>query len=161
MDYKGYKLLDKVILVCRDLPSHNGGGLNCGAKEYQAYLVDPSNKSQLKSARDWAKWTEYGPSCKNENGRWTHEWEINHKPAEFTFDNDGFTLELLDCAGGSSQGGKLSFWNCLVKKDDKIFKIGINSEMLLNLLKDADFNKGVCQSPLIFITQLLRRVEWV
>jgi hypothetical protein len=25
--------------------------------------------------------------------------------------------------------------------------------MLLNLLKDADFNKGVCQSPLIFITQ--------
>lgn len=153
MDYKGYKLLDKVILVCRDIPSHNGCGLNCGATEYQAYLVDPSNKSQLKSARDWAKWTEYGPSCKNENGRWTHEWEINHKPAEFTFDNDGFTLELLDCAGGSSQGGKLSFWNCLVKKDDKTFKIGINSEMLLNLLKDADFNKGICQSPLIFITQ--------
>jgi hypothetical protein len=25
--------------------------------------------------------------------------------------------------------------------------------MLLNLLKDADFNKGICQSPLIFITQ--------
>lgn len=154
MDYQGYKLLDKIMLVCRDLPSRTDGyGLNCGATVYQAYLVDPSSKSQLDSARHWARWIEYGPSIKNENGRWTHEYEIDHAPAEFTFENDGFTLELLDCAGGSSQGGKLSFWNCLVKKDDKTFKIGINSEMLLNLLKDADFNKGVCQSPLIFITQ--------
>ena len=152
--YKGYKLLDQIMLVCRELPSRTDGyGINCGASEYQAYLVDPSSESQLKSARDWAEWTESGPSYKNEDGRWTCDWEIDHKPAEFTFENDGFTLELLDCAGGSSQGGKLSFWNCLVKKDDKTFKIGINSEMLLNLLKDADFNKGVCQSPLIFITQ--------
>lgn len=154
MDYKGYKLLDKITLVCRDLPSRaDGSGLNCGQTCYQAYLVDPSSKSQLDSARAWAKWTEFGPSYKNDKGKWTRDWEINHKPAEFTFDNDGFTLELLDCAGGSSQGGKLSFWNCLVKKDGKTFKIGINSEMLLNLLKDADFNKGVCQSSLIFITQ--------
>jgi hypothetical protein len=154
MDYQGYKLLDKIMLVCRDLPSRTDGyGLNCGATVYQAYLVDPSSKSQLESARDWAKWTESGPLYRNDEGKWTRDWEIDHEPVEFTFENDGFTLELLDCAGGSSQGGKLSFWNCLVKKDNKTFKIGINSEMLLNLLKDADFNKGVCQSPLIFITQ--------
>lgn len=154
MDYKGYKLLDKIMLVCRDLPSRTDGyGLNCGAKAYQAYFVDPSSKNQLDSARDWAKWTEYGPSYTNAEGKWVRDWEIKHKPVEFTFNNNGFELELLDCAGGSSQGGKLSFWNCLVRKDGKTFKIGINSEMLLNLLKDADFNKGVCQSPLIFITQ--------
>lgn len=154
MDYKGYKLLDKIMLVCRDLPTkEDGRGINCGKTCYQAYFVDPSSKSQLESARSWARWTEYGPDHKNAKGKWVYDWKIDHKPAEFTFDNDGFTLELLDCAGGSSQGGKLSFWNCLVKKDDKTFMIGINSEMLLNLLKDADFNKGVCQSPLIFITQ--------
>jgi hypothetical protein len=153
MDYKGYKLLDKIMLVCRDLPSRNGYGINCWATEYQAYFVDPSSKSQLESARNWAEWTESSGSHKNEEGKWVRDWEIEHKPVEFEFDNNGFTLELLDCAGGSSQGGKLSFWNCLVKKDGKTFKIGINSEMLLELLKDADFNKGVCQSPLIFITQ--------
>jgi hypothetical protein len=149
MDYQGYKLLDKIMLVCKDLPAGGNSEVDC----YPAYFVDPANAKQLDSARHWARWIEYGPSIKNENGRWTHEYEIDHKPVEFTFDNDGFTLELLDCAGGSSQGGKLSFWNCLVKKDGKTFKIGINSEMLLNLLKDADFNKGVCQSSLIFITQ--------
>ena len=154
MDYKGYKLLDKIILVCKDLPERNTSyGSNSGATYYQAYFVDPSNKSQLSSARNWAEWTESSGSYRNAEGKWVRDWEIDHKPVEFEFDNNGFTLELLDCAGGSSQGGKLSFWNCLVKKDDKTFKIGINSEMLLALLKDATFIKGVCQSPLIFITQ--------
>ncbi len=149
MDYQGYKLLDKIILVCKDIPT----GRDSNEASYPAYLVDPASEKQLESARNWAKWTEYGPRYKNEEGRWVHEYEVDHNPVEFMFDNDGFTLELLDCAGGSSQGGKLSFWNCLVKKDRKTFKIGINSEMLLDLLKIADFNKGACQSQLIFITQ--------
>ncbi len=154
MDYKGYKLLDKIMLVCRDVPEHEDGyGLNGGTTCYQAYLVDPSNTKQHASACDWAKWTEYGPSYKDATGKWVRDYEIKHDPVEFEFENNGFTLELLDCAGGSSQGGKLSFWNCLVRKDDKTFKIGINSDMLLDLLKSATFNKGVCQSPLIFITQ--------
>lgn len=102
MDYKGYKLLDKIMLICRDLPSRtDGSGLNCSATVHQAYLVDPSSKSQLESARAWAKWTESGPYYRNKEGKWTCDWEIDHKPVEFTFDNDGFTLELLDCAGGS------------------------------------------------------------
>lgn len=147
--YCGYKLLDKIILVCQDLPEKTVTTDNI----YKAYLVDPSNKTQLKSARQWAAWTEYGPSRKNNNGKWEHEYTIKHEPVEFEFDNNGFTLKLLDCAGGSSQGGKLSFWNCLVKKDDKTFKIGINSDMLLDLLKDNIFYRGACSSPLIFITQ--------
>jgi hypothetical protein len=154
MDYKGYKLLDKILLVCRDVPEREEShGRNSGIACYQAYLVDPANNKQRESARYWAKWTEYGPSQKTESGKWEREYEIDHEPVEFEFENKDFTLELLDCAGGSSQGGKLSFWNCLVKKEGKTFKIGINSDMLLDLLKNATFANGVCQSPLIFITQ--------
>jgi hypothetical protein len=154
MDYQGYKLLDQIMLVCRAEAEHDDShGVNRSGC-YQAYLVDPANKKQLESARYWAKWTEYGPSFKNEEtGKWEREYEIKHDPVEFTFDNNGFELELKDCAGGSSQGGKLSFWNCLVTKDNKTFMIGINSDMLLDLLKNASFDKGKCQSPLIFITQ--------
>ena len=155
MDYKGYKLLDNITLVCRDTAEReNSCGLHDSTTYYQAYLVDPANTKQLESARHWARWIEYSPWVKDENGKWTREdYEIKHEPIEFEFENNGFTLKLLDCAGGSSQGGKLSFWNCLVGKDDKSFKIGINSDMLLDLLKNAVFDKGACQSPLVFITQ--------
>jgi hypothetical protein len=155
MDYKGYKLLDTVVLVCRDVAEREEStSVFTRHKYYQAYLVDPSNKNQLESARHWAKWTEYGPSLKNETtGKWEREYEIDHEPVEFEFENKDFTLELLDCAGGSSQGGKLSFWNCLAHKENNSFKIGINSELLLDLLKNATFVKGVCQEPLIFVTK--------
>jgi hypothetical protein len=154
MEYQGYKLLDKIILVCKDKPEHEDSDYaQLVGNTYQAYLVDPSNKKQLESARNWAKWTEYGPSYKNEAGRWVRDYEIKHSPVEFEFDNNGFTLELLDCAEGSSQGGRLSFWNCLVSKNNQTFKIGINSDMLLDLLKNASFDRGKCHSPLIFITQ--------
>lgn len=154
MDYHGYKLIDKIMLVCRDTAEHEEShGYNKYKDCYQAYLVDPSNKKQLESARYWAKWTEYGPSYRNDEGKWVRDYEIEHHPVEFEFENNGFELELLDCAGGSSQGGKLSFWNCVVTKDNKQFVIGINSDMLLDLLKNATFVSGKCQSPLIFITQ--------
>lgn len=141
-----YKLLDNIILVCRDEDHYKS------TDAMQAYLVDPSNKKQFESARRWATWTEYGPSVKTGSGKWEREWTKEHEPLEFTFGNQHFKLELLDCAGGSSQGGKLSFWNCVVSKEDKRFKIGINSDMLLELLKNATFVKGVCQDDLLFVT---------
>lgn len=155
MEYQGYKLIDKIMLICRDKSEHeDSSGWNRYKNTYQAYLVDPSNKKQIDAARRWAAWTEYGPSHKNEEtGKWEREYEISHEPVEFEFENNGFTLELLDCAGGSSQGGKLSFWNCKVSKDENNFVIGIDSDMLLDLLKNASFDKGKCQSPLIFITR--------
>lgn len=155
MDYQGYKLIDKIKLVCRDEATYEDSyGRNARQPYYQAYLVDPSNKKQYESALYWAEWTEYGPSVKNEEtGKWEREYELKHPPVEFEFDNNGFTLELLDCAGGSSQGGKLSFWNCVVSKDGHKFKIGINSELLLDLLKSASFVHGLCTDKLIFITQ--------
>lgn len=141
-----YKLLDNIMLVCRDEEHYKS------TDALQAYLVDPSNKNQLESARRWATWTEYGDYIKTESGKWKYEWEKHHEPVEHTFGNQHFKLELLDCAGGSSQGGKLSFWNCIVSKEDQKFKIGINSDMLLELLKNATFVKGVCQDDLLFVT---------
>lgn len=155
MDYQGYKLIDEIMLVCRDKKEsdESWSGRGTTTENYQAYLVDPANKKQLEGARHWAKYTEYGPGKYNEEGKYVSEWEIEHEPVEFTFENKDFTLELKDCAGGSSQGGKLSFWDCIVTKDDKQFMIGINSDMLLDLLKNSTFEKGVCKDPLVFITQ--------
>jgi hypothetical protein len=155
MDYKGYKFIDTIMLVCKDKKesSESWGGWGASVDYYQAYLVDPANKKQLEAARHWASYTEYGPGNWNDEGKFVREWELKHEPVEFTFENKDFTLELLDCAGGSSQGGKLSFWNCIVTKDGNRFKIGINSDMLLDLLKNAVFDKGLCKSPLVFITQ--------
>lgn len=141
-----YKLLDNIMLVCRDEDHYKS------TDALQAYLVDPSNKNQLKAAQRWATYTEYGDHVKTESGKWEYTWIKEHKPIEYTFGNQHFRLELLDCAGGSSQGGKLSFWNCIVSKDDNRFKIGINSDMLLELLKNATFVKGVCQDDLLFVT---------
>lgn len=145
MAYNGYKLLDKISLVCRE-PSKN-------EEYYQAYLVDPSNKKQLEAAKRWAHWVEYGPydSQKKE-----YEYKFEHNPVTFYFDNTKFQFELHNCAGGSSQGGKLSFWNCLIKKDDKTFMIGINSDMLLDVLKEGTFVKGICQESVCFATKTSR-----
>ena len=84
MDYQGYKLIDKIMLVCRDVSEHDDSyGYNSYKTCYQAYLVDPSNKKQLESARHWAKWTEYGPSYRNDEGKWVRDYEIEHPPVEF------------------------------------------------------------------------------
>ena len=86
MDYKGYKLLDKIVLVCRDTAEHEEShGWHDSTSYYQAYLVDPANNKQLESARHWAKWVEYGPSYKGEDGKWNREYEIEHTPVEFEF----------------------------------------------------------------------------
>ena len=150
MDYKGYKLIDRIKLICRDYlhPTDEKEPI------YQAYLVDPSNKSQMDSAMHWATWTEYGPShLNNETNKWEREYEIIHEPLVFEFDNKDFKFQLLDCAGGSSQGGKLSFWNCIVEKDGTKFKIGINSEILLNVLKEGTFEKGICKETVSFVSK--------
>ena len=145
MDYQGYKLIDKIILVCKEKRS------NEPEKDYlQAYLVDPSNKKQLESARNWASYIEFG---KYNHETHTYEYKIEHKPIEYEFENKGFNFELLDCAGGSSQGGKLSFWNCIVEKDELRFMIGINSTMLLQVLKEGRFTYGICDNKVCFASQ--------
>lgn len=148
-DYKGWKVPEEVIIVakeCRVLDTKSGTYLTEG--KYQGYVVDANNKDMLASAHNWAKWTEYIQPYDPETR--TYKEVIEHVGVEHRFKNEGFTLELLESADSSSQGGKLSFWNCKISKDGKEFIIGIASDFLLEILLHNDFIKGVCQSTLSF-----------
>ena len=146
-DYKGWRIPDNVIIVAKEMRDWVNGQYVFNGK-YQGYVVDANNKDMLASARDWAKWTEYVQPYNRE----THTYAdvIQHEGIEHQFINEGFSLQLLDSANGSSQGGKLSFWNCLISKDDKNFIIGINSDYLLEILLCNNFINGVCQETLSF-----------
>lgn len=108
-------------------------------KEYsdgapQAYIVDPENRKQLDSARKWGVEYKY-------HGIFNQREEI--EPIEYFVDNNNFTLTILDCAGSSSQGGKLSFWNCLIEREPDIrVVVGIDQTNLLLLLKQSTLING-------------------
>lgn len=105
---------------------------DCG----KGYVVEKGNKSMMDSALNWA--------CGYKNRQ--------HKEHEYI--NKDFTIELQSSAWGSSQGGKLSFWMCLLTAPDgKSWSIGIDSEMLLELLKNSTFVNGKCQQKVMFIRQ--------
>ena len=80
----------------------------------QGYVVPEDNS--LDNARDWAK---------------RNDWE----PKEYEYKNGTFTLRVVNAAGRSSQGSKLSFWNCQIRTEDgKEFLIGISSDCLAELI---------------------------
>jgi hypothetical protein len=146
-DYKGWRIPENIIIVAKDLREWSDGHyINTG--KYQGYVVDANNKEMLESAHHWARWTEYVQPYNRE----THTYAdvIEHPGIEFPFTNEGFTLKLLKSAGGSSQGGKLSFWDCEISRDDKTFIIGIASDYLLEVLLYNTFVDGVCQEKLSF-----------
>lgn len=146
-NYKGWNIPENVIIVAKEMRDWVNGEYVATGK-YQGYVVDANNKDMLANAHGWAKWTEYVKPYDKE----THTYAnvIEHEGAEFLFVNEGFTLELLDSANGSSQGGKLSFWNCKISKDGKDFIIGISSDYLLEILLCNIFINGVCQETLSF-----------
>lgn len=146
-DYKGWKIPDKVVIVAKDMREWKDGDYVTTGR-YQGYVVDANNKEMLESAHSWAKWTEYVKPYDQE----THTYAdvIEHPGIEYQFENEGFTLKLLNSADGSSQGGKLSFWNCEISKDDRSFVIGIASDYLLEILLYNTFIDGVCQEKLSF-----------
>ena len=146
-DYKGWRIPEDIIIVAKEQRDWVDGGYKATGK-YQGYVVDAADKKMLESARGWAEWTEYVQPYNKETR--TYADVIEHKGIEFNFKNEGFTLELLESADGSSQGGKLSFWNCKISKDGKEFIIGIASDYLLEILLCNDFIKGVCQETLSF-----------
>ena len=146
VEYNGWKLFDKIIICAKPWRRWIGNKYETDGT-LQGYLVEPGNKKQLENAKSWASWTEYGPY--NYETR-QYEWKEEHKAEVYEFDNEGFTLQLLDSAGGSSQGGKLSFWNCKISKGDKTFVIGIAADLLLDVLKTHTTINGVVQGPLMF-----------
>lgn len=147
-DFAGWKLHDEVIIVGKQLSSRiykPGVGWVPRTEHlgrYQGYIVDPNNKLQLESAKLWATWTEY---IDDRNS------QIKHEPEIFKYKNEGFTLQLLESAERSSQGGKLSFWNCLITApDNQEFIIGIAADLLLSLLKNNICDNGVIQNKIRF-----------
>ena len=144
-EYNGWKLLDNIIVVIAAAENTKYG---CR----QGYIVDPKNKKQLESALDWGRRAVYehdedGNLLKDDKGILL--WHYEDAKAVET-DNKDFTLQLLESAGGSSQGGKLSFWNCLITKDDIKCVVGINSELLLELMLQSTFTNGVCDKKICF-----------
>ena len=119
--YKGIKIPEEIIIV----EKHNG----------QGYVVLPG--SNLDNALNWAKYTD----SKWIDGKWTIIAE--YEGVVHTYKNGEFTISLYDSADRSSQGGKLSFWNCTIHAPDgKDFIIGINSDLLFKLMMNSTIVNG-------------------
>ena len=135
MDYTGWTLYDKVTIVVSERENKY--------KYPKANIVNTKDKNQLASAMHWAEYNrairgENGELIKDKNGNVTYE---TVKADVFETENKGFKVKLLDCAGSSTQGGKLSFWNCIISKGDMKVIVGISSDLLVELLKNTDFEK--------------------
>ena len=147
-EYSGWNLFNKVIIVAKEKTRYCWDTGKQEFEGYQGYIVDPSNKSMLKSARNWGtinKWVD--------NDAGDREY-ISIKPEEFEYENKGFKLALYKAAGGSTQGGKLSFWNCLITAPDgKKFIVGIAADLLLDMLKSSTVINGEVQADLVFARQ--------
>lgn len=125
--YKGIKIPEEIIIV----EKYNK----------QGYVVLPGGN--LDSALSWAKHTE----DKWVDGKWTIVAE--HTGVVHTYKNGGFNISLYDSANGSSQGGKLSFWNCTIHAPDgKDFIIGINSDLLFKLMMNSTIINGDVQNKI-------------
>lgn len=155
-DYKGIKIYDKVIIV--EKTSTTDGGYNWkGRTVNQGYVVDINNKKMLENALNWAKWTKHDESILD--GKWYWHKEVTDAMRKayddsketiegvvHEYENGNFSITLDEAAGLSSQGGKLSFWNCIITgPDGHNFLVGINSELLLHLLMSTTLVKGTCQ----------------
>lgn len=147
--YKGVNIPEEIIIVEKLPIAANEEEHDRSDSINQGYVVLPGNEKMLATAKEWSRsfcylTDEFGEYVfeDNKNGYKTVEKEgIIH-----TYKNGTFKFTVKDSAHGSSQGGKLSFWNCLIEDPDgKQFLIGINAELLLNLFKFSSFVNGTCQ----------------
>ena len=147
-DYQGIKIYEEVIIVEKE-SWHWENGKRIKDPIPQGYVVEVGNKKMLETAMNWAKREIY---LVGENDNYIYDEKGYHirevvEGKVNNYKNGEFKFELDEAADGSSQGGKLSFWNCLITApDNKVYKIGISSEILLNLLKHNTFKNGICES---------------
>lgn len=107
-----------------------------------AFMTDASNKNTIETGRNWAKGYSY------------YNKENSFVPPEHVYPNGKFKVCIDSAAGRSCQGGKLSFWSCLVTTPDNLtFKVGINAEVLCELLLHNTFVNGKCEEDVWFGTQ--------
>lgn len=127
MEYKGWKITEKLYIYSKK---------EKGRYDYPQAMIASSNKPEaIDTAKRWA------------SGKYCNYTENDY--VEYIIDNKDIKLEIIDSANGSSQGGKLSFWNCLLSKGDIKVVVGIGSDLLLELLKNSTFVNGKCQDKLI------------
>ena len=140
--YEGWNLYNNVIIVGKAMTKWNRDTYKWETIEglQQGYIVDPKNKKQLENAQRWA-----------ETWRYDGDGKVIDKISGTidTFDNDGFEIELMDSAECSSQGGKLSFWNCKITKDGRTWVVGINADLLLRALISCTWVNGKCSEPVL------------
>lgn len=108
----------------------------------EAYVVFNESKKSLETANKWA-----------EKG-WSTKGLIDKTPRTITLDgNQTFKLKVLNAAGESSQGGKLSFWMCEIMNEDLDIDVavGINSNILIKLLTESTFVNGICQDDVVLV----------
>lgn len=122
--YSGWKLLDRVGIVSR---RYDWG-----------YFVDPDNTDQIATAKRLAGIRR--------DGELTEE---NY----YVTENKDFKLTIVDSAGGSSQGGKLSWWTVKITKNGKEWFTAINADQLCDLVKQSIFINGICRDTVSYATQ--------
>jgi hypothetical protein len=113
-----------------------------GWRGFDGYVVDAKDKSGVEKATNWATDTPYD--------RETSKYLDKILPDVHTFKNEGFTAKILDSAGGSSQGGRLSFWSAEIEKDGVKFTIGVNDAILADLIRNSTIVNGVVQEKVMF-----------
>lgn len=133
MTYNSWKLMDKIDVAVKTSP---------GDKAFTGYIVEHGDKDGLERAKDWATDREYDYDKR--------EYTTEYEPKIHTFDNEGFTAKILKSAGGSSQGGRLSFWACEIEKDGVKFTIGVNDAILADLIKNSDISSGLIKQKVMF-----------
>lgn len=131
------KIPGNLVIVLKDDNMH-------GYEYPQAYVVDPSSKSQLDSARNWASKVKYDDLTGD---------SYTTDPIEIYTENKDFKLTFLMSAGQSSQGGKLSFWNCLIEKEAENLHaiIGIEQWWLVQMLRKSHVEMGKVQESLSLV----------
>lgn len=139
MAYKYWKLMDKVgVAICTEKPDTWRG-----KEQFDGYIFEVGDENAKSSAVEWARRYE---------NRYDRDKEtIIIEPTVHEFDNEGFTVTILDSAGGSSQGGRLSFWKCKVEKDGVEFIVGVNDAILADLIRNSDMGKGKIKEKLMFV----------
>lgn len=135
MEFKGYKIPKKVKLV-KTYPSEYNPDFNDST-----FVVDGDSDSQLETAIKWAS-----GYCNEDKRQYVKDNIIET-------DNEGFEVEFLYSANNSSQGGKLSFWDCKITKDGQEYIVGINQALLLELIKSTTIINGKVQEKCLFIKQ--------
>lgn len=133
MAYNYWVLMDAVDVAVRGVAERY---------EYTGYIVAHGDKSALDKAKAWARVRNYD--------RDKREYTDTVEPTVYTFDNKGFTATILDSAGGSSQGGRLSFWRCKIEKDGVEFTIGVNDAVLADLIKNSHIENGIVKEKVMF-----------